>query len=77
LPNGARNHKAVEENQYGKTPGRPADMSFDVFDKGTPVFDGIAIRRQVAIYFSKDKSGPKADVLLYLPANANNLFRCC
>jgi hypothetical protein len=62
--------KLFEENQYGWMPERPADMSFDVFDKGTPAFDGKAIRRQVTIYFSKDKSGPKADVLLYLPANS-------
>ena len=25
-----------EENQYGRAPGRPAGMSFDVFEKGTP-----------------------------------------
>jgi hypothetical protein len=62
--------KLFEENQFGRTPERPADMTFDVFDKGTPAFDGKAIRRQVTIYFSKDKSGPKADLLLYLPSNA-------
>lgn len=62
--------KLFEENQYGRMPGRPADMSFDVFDKGTPAFDGKAMRRQVTIYFSKDKSGPKADLLLYLPSNS-------
>lgn len=44
-------------------------MSFDVFDKGTPAFDGKAVRRQVAIYFNADKS-VSADVLLYLPADA-------
>jgi hypothetical protein len=62
--------KLFEENQYGRTPERPAGMSFDVFDKGTSSFNGKAIRRQVTIYFSKDKSGPKADLLLYLPATA-------
>jgi hypothetical protein len=46
-------------------------MSFDVFDKGTPVFENKAIRRQVTIYFSKDKSGPKMDLLIYLPVNAD------
>ncbi|HEY5442929.1 MAG TPA: hypothetical protein VIJ87_00330, partial [Pyrinomonadaceae bacterium] len=56
-----------EENQYGRSPGRPADMSFDVFDKGTPALEGKAIRRQVTVYFSKDKSGPKMDLLIYLP----------
>ena len=62
--------RLFEENQYGRTPERPADMSFDVFDRGTPSFDGKAIRKQITIYFSKDKSGPKADLLLYLPASA-------
>ena len=62
--------RLYEENQFGRAPGRPADMSFDVFDKGTPAFDGTATRRQVTIYFSKDKAGPKMDLLLYLPAGA-------
>jgi hypothetical protein len=62
--------RLFEENEYGKTPGRPAGMSFDVFDKGTAALDGKAIRRQVTIYFSKDKNGPKMDLLLYLPAGA-------
>ena len=63
--------KLFEENQYGRSPGRPEDLSFDVFDKGTPAFEEKAIRRQVTIYFSKDKSGPKMDLLVYLPANAD------
>ena len=62
--------RLFEENEYGRAPGRPADMSFDVFDKGTPAFDGKATRRQVTIYFSKDKAGPKMDLLIYLPAGA-------
>jgi hypothetical protein len=63
--------KLFEENQYGRSPGRPEDMSFDVFDKGTPAFEEKAIRQQVTIYFSKDKTGPKMDLLIYLPANAD------
>jgi hypothetical protein len=62
--------RLFEDNQFGHSPGRPADMSFEVFDKGTRAFDGKAIRRQVTIYFSKDKAGPKTDLLLYLPAAA-------
>jgi len=62
--------RLFEENQYGRTPGRPAAMTFDVFDKGTPAFDGKALRRQVTVYFSGDKAGPKMDLLLYLPAGA-------
>src|SRR5580700_3500340 len=62
--------RLFEENQYGRAPGRPAGMSFDVFDKGTPALDGKAIRRQVTVYFSADKNGPKMDLLIYLPAEA-------
>jgi hypothetical protein len=62
--------RLFEENQYGRSPGRPAAMSFDVFDKGTPALDGKAIRRQVTIFFSADKAGPKMDLLVYVPANA-------
>ncbi len=59
-----------EDNQFGRSPGRPKDMSFDVFDKGTPALDGKAVRRQVTVYFSSDKNGPKMDLLIYLPAAA-------
>lgn len=62
--------KLFEENQYGRMPGRPREMSFDVFDRGTPAFEGKAVRRQATIYFTKDRSGPNVDVLLYLPSNA-------
>jgi hypothetical protein len=62
--------KLAEENQYGRTPGRPPGMTFEVFEKGAPAFDGSAIRRQVTIYFSKDRNGPKMDLAVYLPAGA-------
>src|SRR5271157_361024 len=62
--------RLFEENEYGRAPGRPAGMSFDVFDKGTPALEGKAIRRQVTVYFSADKAGPKMDLPIYLPAEA-------
>ena len=62
--------RLFEENEYGRAPGRPKDMSFDVFDKGTPAMSGKALRKQVTIYFSADKSGPKEDLVIYLPPNA-------
>jgi hypothetical protein len=60
----------VEANMHGRAPDRPKDMSFDVFDKATPALDGKARRTQVTVYFSANKSGPKMDMLLYLPARA-------
>jgi hypothetical protein len=62
--------KIIEENEYGRVPGKPAQMSFDVFDKGTPAFDGKALRKQVTIYFTASRTENYVDVLLYLPANA-------
>src|SRR5215468_1613796 len=54
--------RLFEENQFGRSPGRPKGMSFDVFDKGAPALDGKAIRKQVTVYFSRDKAGPKMDL---------------
>lgn len=62
--------RLFEENQYGRSPGRPKHMSFDVVDKGTPAFGGKAIRKQVTIYFSADKSGPKMNLAVYVPSVA-------
>jgi hypothetical protein len=62
--------RLFEENQYGRAPGRPAGMSFDVFEKDAPALDGKAVRRQVAIYLTSDKTGPKMDLLIYVPAGA-------
>lgn len=59
--------RLFEQNEYGRSPGRPDGMTFDLFDKGTPAFEGQAIRRQVTIRFSADK---KMDLLLYLPAHS-------
>jgi hypothetical protein len=57
-----------ETQQYGRAPGRPADESFDVFDTGTPALNGKAIRKQLQIYLTSDKSGPSIRLLIYLPA---------
>lgn len=62
--------RLFEENQYGRAPGRPANMTFDVFDKGTPAMNGKAIRKQVTIWFTADKTGPEEDLVIYTPAGA-------
>lgn len=62
--------RLLEENQFGKAPGRPEAMHFDVFDKGTSAFGGTAIRKQVTIYFGAGDKEPYLDLLVYLPAKA-------
>jgi len=59
--------KLFEEIEYGKMPGRPADLGFRVFENGTTVFNGKALRKQVTVYFTKDTSNYKMDLLIYLP----------
>lgn len=61
--------KIFEMQQYGIAPGRPADESFNVVEKGS-AFDGKALRKQVVISLSKDPSWPKIHLLVYLPAAA-------
>ena len=63
--------RLYEENQFGRAPAKPAALTFDVFERGTPTFDGRAVRRQVTIRFGAQSTSPKADVLLYLPAKAS------
>ena len=62
--------KLFEEDQYGAIPAPLPGLHFEVFDKGTPAFDGKAIRRQVTIHFAAGDNAPKADLLIYLPADA-------
>src|SRR5262249_26339389 len=35
--------RLFEENQYGRAPGKPKDLTFDVFDRGTPAMSGKAV----------------------------------
>ncbi|MES2391596.1 MAG: acetylxylan esterase [Acidobacteriota bacterium] len=60
-----------ETEQYGRAPGRPADETFKVFEKGTPALNGKAIRRQVLIHLDKDPNGPVIQLLIYLPTNVS------
>lgn len=61
--------KLFEENQYGKWPDKKPKLRYTLQeDTG---FEGTAIRKQVTIYFSDNDEGPKVDVLIYLPKDAN------
>jgi hypothetical protein len=62
--------RMYESTQFGRAPGKPAKVIVDAFDKGTPALGGKAIRKQTTLYFTADRSGPKAELLEYLPAQA-------
>lgn len=52
---------------YGRSPGKPADMWFATTSEDRGALGGKATRKEVSVYFTKDKTGPKMDILLYLP----------
>lgn len=62
--------RLFEDNVYGRSPGRPSDEQFELFDNDRQALGGKAIRKQVTIFFSGNRGGPQEDVLIYLPAGA-------
>ncbi len=60
-----------EEHMYGKAPGRPKQMKFEVRSVEPKALDGLATRKEIRVYFSADPKGPKMDILLYLPNDAS------
>jgi hypothetical protein len=55
---------------YGKAPGKPVGISIRARSTDRDALGGRAVRKEVTIYFSPDRTGPKIDLLIYLPHNA-------
>lgn len=55
------------EHEYGKMPGRPAGMRFEVQATDAQALGGKAIRKQVVVFFGPGPDAPRMDVLLFLP----------
>lgn len=62
--------RLFEENVYGRSPVQAGNTSWEVFDVEKKALGGQAVRKQVTIYFSKDRQGPREDLLIYLPSSA-------
>jgi hypothetical protein len=70
--------RAFEAEFYGRSPERPRDLHWEVTESGRWL-DGKAIRKQVTVYFSAKKDGPRENILIYLPADAKGpvpVFLC-
>jgi hypothetical protein len=55
---------------YGRSLGRPANISFELTCQIRDALGGIATRKEVSVYFTGKKDGPKMDMLIYVPKNA-------
>ncbi len=62
--------KLFESEMYGRSPGRPEAMSFELTSIEKRALDGKATRKEVSVYFTGKKDGPKMDILIYLPNDA-------
>ena len=56
-----------EQEMFGISPRRPADLHFKVREDFPHAFDGLATRRQVTITFAPDEQGPHMNLLFYVP----------
>ena len=62
--------RLFQTHVYGKSPGRPKGMTFNVFDLNAKALRGRATRKQVSVYFTGKEDGPSMDMLIYLPSKA-------
>ncbi|PTX94587.1 acetylxylan esterase [Opitutus sp. ER46] len=61
---------AYEQEIFGRVPERAPRARATVLSDNVPVENGAAVRKHVVLNFGPDETGPKADVVLYLPAAA-------
>jgi hypothetical protein len=63
--------RLFETHMYGRPPGKPANLSFEKTSEDKNALGGIATRRKISIYLTKDHSGPRLDLLVYVPNAAS------
>jgi hypothetical protein len=54
------------EYVYGRVPGRPAGLRFELINSDAEALNGLATRKQVAVFFNAEGK-LRLDVLLYIP----------
>ena len=62
--------RAYETEIYGRVPASAPKARAEVVNAGDPVENGAGRRKHVVIHFGAEAEGPKADVVIYLPAAA-------
>lgn len=52
---------------YGEAPGKPVGMFFATTSVSATALGGKATRKEVSVYFTSDRNGPRMDILIYMP----------
>lgn len=55
------------EHVYGRSPGKPEAMRFEVTSVDRSALNGKATRKEVTVFFTREKDGPNMQLLIYLP----------
>jgi len=63
--------KMFETRMYGRSPGRPHAMRFEVTTADQPSLGGKALRREVEVHFTGGSDGPGMTILIYRPKAAS------
>lgn len=58
---------------FGVMPGAPDGIAWEVFEESGDAIGGKAKRRQVRLWFSKEKKGPAVEVLIYTPSETKGV----
>lgn len=61
--------RLFEKEVYGKSPGKPEDMRFEIKSVDLHALNGMATRKEVTVHFSRKPDGPKMEILIYIPNN--------
>jgi hypothetical protein len=56
-----------EHHVYGRAPGRPEGLAFEVESEVDDALNGKARRKEVTVHLSDRADGPKMHILIYLP----------
>jgi hypothetical protein len=59
--------KLFDGQVYGRSPPRPAEFAWEVTSATEDALGGKATRKEIDVWFTADKSGPRMSLLLFVP----------
>ena len=62
--------RLFEDHMYGRSPGKPKAIRFEVVEKSGSAFGGKAVRRQIVLHLGEGEKALALNLLLYLPRRA-------